>query len=136
MRTLCGVVSVLVLTLGMLTSVEAAPTQCTPGSCDDNNPCTTDTCDPIQGCIYTPISCDDGNACTVDSCTTNAGLGPATIFIGHDTYLLEHQYQKIGTLITTWGAQTDATGAAIDVNGTVYVANPAQGNNTIERRGP
>jgi hypothetical protein len=136
MRTLCGVVSVLVLTLGMLTSVEAAPTQCTPGSCDDNNPCTTDTCDPIQGCLYTPISCDDGNACTVDSCTTNAGLGPATIFIGHDTYLLEHQYQKIGTLITTWGAQTDATGAAIDVNGTVYVANPAQGNNTIERRGP
>ena len=57
------------LVLGMLGSTTAAPTQCTPGSCDDNNPCTVDTCDPVMGCIYTPTNCDDGTVCTIDSCS-------------------------------------------------------------------
>jgi N-acetylneuraminic acid mutarotase len=42
-------------------------------NCDDNNPCTTDSCDPQVGCVhvdqpvYTP--CDNGNACDgVDYC--------------------------------------------------------------------
>lgn len=40
-------------------------------NCDDNNPCTNDSCDAVAGCIHTPIAsgCDDGNACTtVDLC--------------------------------------------------------------------
>ena len=39
----------------------------TPINCDDGNPCTTDSCDPVTGCINTPNSnaCDDGNVCTV-----------------------------------------------------------------------
>ena len=36
-------------------------------NCDDLNPCTADSCDPIQGCIHTPVvngtSCGDGDAC-------------------------------------------------------------------------
>ncbi|MBI5607783.1 MAG: hypothetical protein HY902_02770 [Deltaproteobacteria bacterium] len=41
--------------------------------CDDKNPCTTDTCDPQKGCVYTPVkvgtTCDDGNGCTTaDAC--------------------------------------------------------------------
>jgi hypothetical protein len=37
--------------------------------CDDHNPCTADSCDPVQGCLHTPVidgvvGCDDGNACT------------------------------------------------------------------------
>jgi Dictyostelium (slime mold) repeat len=39
----------------------------TPLTCNDQNPCTTDACDPAIGCVSTPISnvpCDDGNACT------------------------------------------------------------------------
>src|SRR6266404_6006984 len=35
-------------------------------TCNDGNACTTDTCDPTRGCVFTPISCDDGNACTVE----------------------------------------------------------------------
>jgi hypothetical protein len=35
--------------------------------CDDENPCTVDTCDPKTGCVYTPredgSSCDDGSRC-------------------------------------------------------------------------
>ncbi len=37
-----------------------------PLACNDNNGCTTDTCDPVRGCVFTnnTSSCDDGNACT------------------------------------------------------------------------
>jgi hypothetical protein len=37
--------------------------------CNDNNVCTTDTCDVASGvCSNTPVSCDDGNACTFEFC--------------------------------------------------------------------
>ena len=55
--------------------------QCVPVTvlaCNDNNDCTTDTCDPAEGCVFTKIAgcgpcesveeCDDGNPCTGDSC--------------------------------------------------------------------
>ncbi len=37
-------------------------------NCQDNNPCTSDACDPKQGCVFEPVSapCTDGDACTVD----------------------------------------------------------------------
>jgi len=76
---------------------------CVPGpgvSCDDGNPCTLDSCDPVNGvckhapnngacddgngctqndtcgggsCAGTPISCDDGNPCTDDACAPAKG---------------------------------------------------------------
>ena len=128
---------VLVVVLGLPANTHAmGPAQCTPGSCNDNNVCTTDTCDPVQGCIYTPVNCDDGSACTVDTCLPNGGLGVATLFIGLDTTQLEREYQKNGAFVQTWGAIPTATGAAVDANGVVYICNPAFGNNVIERRGP
>jgi len=40
---------------------------CTPASCDDHNPCTTDTCNPDGTCthgnVLAGISCSDGNDC-------------------------------------------------------------------------
>jgi Dictyostelium (slime mold) repeat len=42
-------------------------------SCDDNNSCTTDSCDPATGCVHTPISCDDNNSCTTDACDPATG---------------------------------------------------------------
>ncbi len=47
-------------------------------SCNDNNPCTDDTCDPKTGCEFTPNSaaCDDGNKCTEnDLCANGTCLG-------------------------------------------------------------
>ncbi|MFT7622196.1 MAG: hypothetical protein ACI9WU_001364, partial [Myxococcota bacterium] len=44
-------------------------------SCDDNNPCTDDSCDPLQGCgsAINEAPCDDGDACTVaDHCVDGA----------------------------------------------------------------
>src|SRR5262245_26428036 len=73
-----------------------------PVSCDDGNPCTTDSCDPGSGCIHNPVingiacgdgnvcngietcqsgscalgtppNCDDGNVCTIDACDALSG---------------------------------------------------------------
>jgi len=126
----------LVVLLGVPAGAYAEPAVCTPGSCDDNNICTIDTCDPDQGCIYAPVDCDDGSVCTVDSCGQNGEPGPATIFLGHDTQSLEREYQKNGTFVQTWGSLPKATGAAVDASSILYICNPAYGNNIIERRGP
>ncbi len=43
----------------------------TPVECDDDNPCTDDSCDGTGGCHFVDndVACDDGNACTVaDRC--------------------------------------------------------------------
>ena len=55
-------------------------TVCTPASCDDENPCTDDVCDPLVGCANTPITgpCDDGDACTDgDVCVGTVCTGDA-----------------------------------------------------------
>jgi hypothetical protein len=60
---------------------------CTPGtplSCDDNNPCTTDTCDAVKGCQHTAVpngtACNDGNACTqTDTCQADACVGGSPV---------------------------------------------------------
>tara|TARA_B100000900_G_scaffold58491_1_gene44002 strand:- start:265 stop:1653 length:1389 start_codon:yes stop_codon:yes gene_type:complete len=45
----------------------------TPVVCSDNNPCTTDSCDPDNGCtfIFNNNMCDDGSACTTDDACYN-----------------------------------------------------------------
>lgn len=41
--------------------------------CDDEDPCTLDTCESVNGCVYLPDQsvCDDGNPCTDDVCLNN-----------------------------------------------------------------
>ena len=41
--------------------------------CDDNNPCTEDSCDGLGGCQHDNVvgECDDANPCTDDSCDEN-----------------------------------------------------------------
>jgi hypothetical protein len=49
-----------------------------PIGCHDGNPCTTNSCDPLVGCVFTnnSIPCDDGNACTVgDQCGGGTCVG-------------------------------------------------------------
>ncbi len=48
---------------------------CAPGAalaCDDNNPCTKDTCDAVTGCVHTALSdiaCGDDDACNgIETC--------------------------------------------------------------------
>ncbi len=51
-----------------------------PLDCDDGNPCTADSCDPVAGCRHTPtatgMTCDDGRYCTVgDTCRAGSCTG-------------------------------------------------------------
>jgi hypothetical protein len=49
-------------------------------NCDDQNPCTADSCDPTKGCIKTNIggACNDNDQCTEnDVCTDGACKGKA-----------------------------------------------------------
>src|SRR5262249_42446217 len=56
----------------------------TPSNCDDGNPCTTDSCDPVLGCRHTAVvngtSCSDGNLCngaeTCQAGTCTSGTAP------------------------------------------------------------
>ncbi len=47
--------------------------------CDDANPCTTDSCDPVLGCVFEKLSgqgCNDTNACTIgDQCIQGVCVG-------------------------------------------------------------
>jgi cysteine-rich repeat protein len=59
---------------------------CTAGAplvCNDSNVCTTDSCNPLSGCVYTPNTapCNDGNACTTaDTCSGGSCVGgPALV---------------------------------------------------------
>jgi hypothetical protein len=57
--------------------------------CNDNNPCTTETCDILgtkkctyvkkAGCCLTAKDCDDGNPCTSESCTASNTCTTKTI---------------------------------------------------------
>jgi len=50
----------------------------TPKICNDNNICTTDTCNTATGCVFTnnTVSCDDGNICTSnDKCSNGVCKG-------------------------------------------------------------
>jgi hypothetical protein len=51
----------------------------TTRDCGDQNPCTTDACEPGAGCVHGPDAagtCDDGNPCTIqDACAGTACKG-------------------------------------------------------------
>ena len=50
----------------------------TPITCNDNNPCTNDSCDSVSGCVFSnnTNACDDGNNCTAgDACSGGACTG-------------------------------------------------------------
>jgi hypothetical protein len=49
-----------------------------PVVCNDANTCTTDSCSPATGCVFTnnTNACDDGNACTTgDACGGGTCVG-------------------------------------------------------------
>jgi hypothetical protein len=50
-------------------------------NCDDGNPCTSDSCDTIQGCVHIPSAeaCDDGNLCTLNDHCSNGICGPGKL---------------------------------------------------------
>lgn len=64
------------------TAVTTTGTAGIPGWCDDGNPCTDDSCDPMTDtCLHTSDDtnpCSDGNPCTIDHCTSGMCTGIQT----------------------------------------------------------
>ena len=56
----------------------SAPNCGANGDCNDNDACTTDTCDAMF-CKHTPAACDDAKPCTTDSCDAKAGCQHAAV---------------------------------------------------------
>ena len=61
-------------------TLDASGSPCSPANCNDNNPCTVDSCDGKYGCESTPLpagaTCEgDGVACTVENCDGQGGCG-------------------------------------------------------------
>ena len=55
--------------------------------CDDTDLCTTDSCDPVVGCVNEIVICDDINACTIDSCDPATGCVYETVDCNDDDVL-------------------------------------------------
>ena len=86
--TFCGVLAMLAFTTGCPFAQDA----CDGFDVDDDNPCTTDSCDfddngdpvavntPIEDCCQTAADCNDNNACTIDACSDidDTGAGNCT----------------------------------------------------------
>ncbi len=92
---------------GVPTCSAAGQCEQTPVDCDDNNPCTTDSCDPATGAcsheavdcsgqntecatytcnatdgqcmpMFSDVACDDDNDCTADTCEAGTCMNTAT----------------------------------------------------------
>ena len=60
---------------------QGACTSAEEKSCDDNNPCTVDSCDPEVGCVSEPddtASCTDGDICTLNDACVDGVCVPET----------------------------------------------------------
>ncbi len=56
---------------------------CDQVDCDDENPCTDDSCDFADGsCDHAPVDCSDANDCTVDTCNPTSGCEHAAVADG------------------------------------------------------
>jgi len=55
-------------------------------ACDDNNACTDDSCDVVDGCVYTAntIPCTDGDACTADDQCADGACEPGEPVVCED----------------------------------------------------
>ena len=115
------------------------PDPCSGVVCDDGDACTTDTCDPNLGCVYTDIVCDEGEVCIDGECQTPAcesdldcddGLfcnGEETCVDGSCVAGTNPCAVAEDALIAKWnldGDAVDATGNGHD--GVVYGATPAE----------
>jgi len=68
----------------------------TPALCSDENPCTDDKCDPLDGCSHPPNSlpCQDDDACTSDDACKDATCqgGPPTLCDDNNTCTADSCY--------------------------------------------
>ncbi len=93
-----------------------------PADCDDDNPCTEDSCDALSGCVHLPLDgtvCDDGLDCsTGDICAsglcvadlTNCGCQPVfSAYVNKVTSLQIGADGKVGSGLDVDGDATSCS---------------------------
>ncbi len=80
-------------------------------ACDDQNGCTKDTCEPVQGCAHATVTdgsgCDDGDKCTPGdkcqsgACTAGANICPCKV--DADCASADDGNLCNGTMACVWG---------------------------------
>ena len=97
----------------------ALPTACTPGGCDDGNPCTNDVCDMASACTHenNTAPCDASGACTVDVCKGGSCVtGPGKLFSA--TYGgVGYEYAKAVTAMADGGLALAGFAEAVPLPG-------------------
>src|SRR5439155_769037 len=82
-----------------------------PVVCNDNNVCTTDSCDPRTGACTNPpapngTACNDGNPCTVGDVCTNGVCGGSLVVAPAETQNMAADADKV---TFRWSPASDAT---------------------------
>ncbi len=106
--------------------------------CNDNNACTTDTCEAGTGvCGHIPIFCDDNNPCTIDTCDPVTGCIHAAI-TGCNASGIITTVAGNGTAgysgdngPATYASLQTPSGVTIDSSGNIYIAD--YGNHCIRK---
>ncbi len=84
-----------------------------PIDCDDGDPCTEDSCDPILGCLHGPLNVNDGDPCTIDTCDPEAEL---LGYIIHTPVICEEKLCKVSTCNSNNGLCDDVSVSCDDGN--------------------
>jgi hypothetical protein len=90
--------------------------------CDDENPCTIDSCDGLGGCKSEPqvAACDDGDPCTLgDLCTDGICQGTATLTCDDGNPCTDDSCGDAGCVYTTNDAACDDGNACTGVDGCI-----------------
>ena len=102
---------------------------CSQINCNDNDPCTIDTCNRGE-CCHTELECGDGDACTWDQCDPNApGLPKGNIYtIGGATF-------GQGDTPTVLSLNSTSTNGTTWTNGWAAAAKPNDNSGVGETNG-
>ncbi len=101
-------------------TVTGACVGATAVTCSDGDPCTSDACDPVGGCLFKPI-CDDGDPCTTDVCSLAGDCTHTELAVFQDSFA--NGNAKNWTLGPEWQIGAAALGPA----GNLQYGDPATG---------
>lgn len=86
-----------------------------PESCNDNNPCTLDSCTPGLGCVFTPLTatpCNDTDLCTINDQCSSTGECLGTPYVCPvNTDCIEYECQVISGAPTCVGVPRNLGGS-------------------------
>lgn len=116
-----------------------------PNQCDDNDLCTNDFCDPVNGCTHTPVKCDEGKSCDPmdGQCKRTDELRPCIAVIDESSLINTYIDSTWNTFRTNWPNRTFCllqpqipnTGNDVLYRPPAFDSDPRTKNKTVTRDG-